>query len=251
MSPTEKFADKVQALLNQASDPAATPEEAEAFSRKAEELMVKWGISDALLDAKRRKQKAKAEKILTEKIRVHGSFVRADVMVGWAAGDGLGNVRVIQSSGENSMTKYVWFIGFESDVQRAKILFESLLLQAHAARLAWWRDYEGKDTLARNQKKLAKRQFILTFAHVVHTRLEAMRLQTVEEASKVKSTELVLVDRKAKVDAYMDEEHANLKKGRALKGGSHDASVAGRKAGNEANLGGTQVEAGETAGAIE
>src|SRR5262249_24134958 len=46
-----KLLNKVRALLRQAEDKAATKEEAEAFFAKATELIAKYGITLALLEA--------------------------------------------------------------------------------------------------------------------------------------------------------------------------------------------------------
>ena len=54
---TTDYAAKIEKLLAHATDPATTPEEAEEYTRKAEDLMVRWGVSDAELAEKRRKQK--------------------------------------------------------------------------------------------------------------------------------------------------------------------------------------------------
>lgn len=246
MTTTEKYEDKIAALLAKANDPAATPEEAETYSRKAEELMVRWGISDALLDAKRRGQRKAAEKIIEKRIRLSGSFVRAEVLIGFAAGRGLGNVRVLKSNGrpsEGTMVQYVWFIGFESDVQRAVTLFESLRLQAAAARLHWWRGFEDKAIMTNNQQYLAKRQFIASFAQTVEARLVEMRTETVEQAAQDKSTALVLVDREERVNEFVSANY-KVKAGRGINGGNLASAIAGRRAGREANLGGTEVEGG-------
>lgn len=252
MSPqTEKFEERITALLAKANDPAATPEEAETYSKKAEELMVKWGISDAMLDAKRRGQRKAGEKIIEKRVRLHGSFVRAEVALGFAAGRGLGNVRVLKSNGnrsEGTMVQYVWFIGYESDVARAITLFESLQLQAVSARQHWWRTFDEKSRMTNNEQYLAKRQFISSFAWTVEQRLTAMRTTAVEEASQDKSTALVLVDRTAKVDEFIDANY-KVRQGRGINGGSWAASSAGRAAGAKANLGGTQVGTG-SAGSI-
>lgn len=246
MSPTDQYAEKINALLTKAADPAATPAEAESYTAKAEHLMVKWGISDALLDAKRKGQRKAAEKIIEKRVRLHGSFVRAEVSLGFAAGLGLGNVRVLKSNGargEGTMVQYVWFIGYESDVNRAVTLFESLQLQVISARQHWWRTFDEKAHMTNNEQYLAKRQFIISFASTVQARLTAQRSALVEEASKDKSTALVLVDRNEKVDEYLESNY-KVGKGRGINGGSYAASTAGRAAGAKANLGGTQVGGG-------
>ena len=45
----QEVADKVRKLLTQAEDPAATPEEAQAFTMKAQQLMLKYSIELAMI----------------------------------------------------------------------------------------------------------------------------------------------------------------------------------------------------------
>lgn len=241
MSTTPDYASKVAALLAKANDPAATPEEAETYSAKAEALMVKWGISDAELDAKRKGQRKAAEKIVEVNWIIKGADGRTLNRLAFAIAQGFGNVRCLQASVYGStMDKRVYFIGHESDVARAKALYESLAVQASHARGVWFSALD-KTGMTGNDKFLAKRQFVWSFSDAVQLRLTATRKAA--EGEVTKSTELVLVDRAAKVDDYMATAYPKLGKGRASNG-SDEGRAAGRAAGQRANLGGTQVGSG-------
>lgn len=246
MSTTPNYAEKIEALLAKAQDPAATPEEAETYTAKAEELMVKWGISDAILDSKRKAQRKSGEKIVATKLRFHGSFVRGEIRLGFAVGEGLGSVRVFKSNapGEGTMVIYLTLVGFESDVARAVTLLESLRVQANLARTAWWngKPEEERKSYAANEAYLAKRQFIITFAQTVKARLTATREQAVEQASKDKSTALVLVGRNEKLNDHMEANYQLKATKSRLNGGTAEAAAAGREAGKRANLGEKAVQ---------
>lgn len=235
----EDFATKIEALLAKAQDPAATPAEAEAYTAKAEALMVKWGISDAELEAKRRGQKKGSEKIVTEIVYIAGAEGRNLLQLAFAVGEGLG-IRVLQSSGKGTMDKRAHLIGFESDVKRVKMLYESLAVQALHARAVWYADLD-KTGMSGNDKFLAKRQFVWSFASVVGRRLRATRETAVEE-TKGTGTELVLVDRKARLDEHMAQ--MKVGKGRSVRSGGSTGRTAGREAGERANLGTNQVDTG-------
>lgn len=248
MSSRKSYEDKIAALLRKAEDPAATPKEAQAYTEKAEHLMIKWGISDAIIEAKRSGQAGhSAEKIVERRLHITGYFCRGEIHLGFAAGRGLGKVRVLKANGRGSSTEqYLYFIGFESDVSRVISLFESLRMQVTAARTAWWKNYTDKDYMTNNQQFLAKRQFIMSFASEVERRLVAMR--TTEEEKVEPGTALVLVDRSAKVDDWMSENYPRLGHGRQINRSSAGASE-GRAAGRNANLGGSEVTTGRS-GAI-
>lgn len=236
---TPDYATKIAALLAKAEDPAATPQEAESYTAKAEALMVRWGISDAQLDEKRRKAKKAGEKVVEESFVIEGSWARGLVHIAFAVSQGLGTVRMLKSAVAGStMSQRVYFIGFASDVARARALYDSLALQALSARDVWWKSWDGRHRLSANERFLAKRQFLASFGQAVESRLTATRQQAQGEVTE--STALVLVDRGEKVDAWLAEKYPKLGRAKASRGSLH-GSAAGREAGQRANLGGTQV----------
>ena len=65
----EDVADKVRKLLAKAEDPATTPEEAESFTAKAQQMMTKYAIDLAMItDATR------ADKVVARGWAVHGPY---------------------------------------------------------------------------------------------------------------------------------------------------------------------------------
>lgn len=246
MPTTPNYAEKIAALLAKAES-TEFPAEAEQLTAKAEALMVKWGISDAELDSKRKGQKKAGEKIIEKRLLVEGSWARGLIYIGQGVAEGMGNVRFLTASVRGStMSKRIYFIGHESDVARAVTLYESLVLQALSAREVWAK--EGHlDGLTANQKFLSKREFLVGFGSGVQTRLTATR-KAAEGEVKGTSTELVLVDRSAKVEEWMGEHYPKLGNGKAMRGGV-TGLAAGHAAGKAANMGGTQVGTG-SAGAL-
>lgn len=126
----EKTLDKVRRLLAQAEDQAGTPE-GDAFSKKAEELMIRHGIEQAVLDAAEGNSKGevashrifcpapyakqKAGLVCTVAHYNQGKAVIHEPLCGWSKGAA------------------VYAYGFEADLKTIEFLFTSLLLQATSA----------------------------------------------------------------------------------------------------------------------
>ena len=208
--------------------------EAEAFMAKAEELMLKHGIERAELEAKQVGATKKTTPIVTKRIYIKdgSGYALAFMAIGHEVGP-VFNVRTLQSSAGND--KILWLIGHEDDVQDATTLFTSLRTQAQPAAVAWWRK-EGKPAqpwASDNDAYLARREFIFGFARGAGSRLRETRNRVVHEAGN--GAELVLVDRKAAVDRWIDD-NLQVGKGRSTsrRHGGRDATAAGKEAGRNA-----------------
>jgi hypothetical protein len=221
--------DKIAKLLALAES-TSNPHEAEAFTAKAEELMLQHGIEMAQVA---RKPGSKAEAIIIERIRVSGPFRMALSSYGHSVAFSFnckGYKSVISKKEED-----IWLVGHASDVEQAATLVRSLLVQADAAMKWWWRT-EGKELNppidSMNQYK-AKREFFFAFGSGVRQRLYEVRNRVVQEAAM--GTELVLRDRTKQVEDWEKDNMSFSKtKGQSLAGGSYNAAMAGHKAGREA-----------------
>lgn len=248
---SESMNDKIAKLLRLA-ERAGTPAEAEAASRAAERLMLKWGIEEAVIRS-RMSGDAKPESIVTKGIKFPAAYVKARITVASCVVRGMGGMRSYMTRYNPDDPKGMTFqiMGFESDVDRAITLISSLLLQADSAQAAWWKDYrkaEGKYMKSSEQFR-ARRQFLMSFGWAVEKRLKEMRAEEVQDAIKKESqgtgTSLVLLNREQAVDAEFSK--MSLRSGRAMKG-SFAGSSEGRAAGAKANLGGKGL--GGSRGAI-
>jgi uncharacterized protein DUF2786 len=118
----EEVADKVRKLLAQAEDPAATPEEAQTFSMKAQQLMTKYAIDLALVvDA------AKADRIDTAGWVLHGPYASHKVTMVSAVARA-NDCRAIFTDlprGE----KRIDIVGFPTDLEWVETLSRSLEIQ--------------------------------------------------------------------------------------------------------------------------
>lgn len=224
--------DRIAKLLAKAEG-TTNAHEAEVYMAKAEELMLKFGIERANLEAKR--PGAKRQEIVIKKVYVkngHG-YATAMVSIGNAVGPSF-SVRILQSSVYDG-SKVIWLIGHTTDVDDAETLLNSLLVQSRQQAIAWWRK-EGKVSrpwASDNDAYLARREFIYAFASGVRSRLAETRNRVVDEAEP--GTALVLVERSKLVDSWVDE---NLQVGKARatqrRDGGYDAHIAGHAAGRDA-----------------
>jgi hypothetical protein len=233
---SDKIQERIALLLNKAE--STTAHEAEALREAAEKLMQKYLIDQSVIDERRAKQGKASEKIVEERLDFTGAYRGEMLHLCSNVVRGLGTLRAMQYTGGKGKVFSFYLVGFESDVAQAKLLINSLQVQAAVAVRAWWKDgnqsyYAGESTY--NQEK-ARRSFVHGFGSGVGVRMVQNRRTIVQEETST-GTELVLVARKDRVDSYMDAK-TGLRRGRARSataGGS--AAVDGYEAGKQANTG--------------
>lgn len=255
--PSESMNQKIKKLLALA-ERAGTPAEAEAASKAAERLMIKWGIEEAMLRAEMKEGDKQEEIVVKYSAPYPKLLIKARGTVSNSVVLGMGNLKCWWSpqwSMDNKrMEQTLAIAGFESDVDRAHMLVTSILTQADHALAYWWKNYPLRSSLTAAESLRAKREFLFGFGAAVRRRLVEMRDVGIVEsdniaANKGTSTALVLRDRGKQVDDWYNEHYARgMRKSRGLKGSAHGRS-AGDAAGRSANLGGKSL--GGTRGAIE
>lgn len=228
-----KMKQKIAMLLAKAEN-TPYPAEAEAFSEAAEKLMLRLGIARAELESVGETKPEKVGKVSRE---YKGIFAIANVTMAYSIATGFGHITGLQSSWNRGRNRTLHLIGVESDLADLTQLLDSLEMQALAA-LATWRKETADERryCTAMEKELRDRSFLTGFGSTVGSRLRKAR--TVEEQSvKGTGTELVLVGKAQRVADYMAENYPNLRKGTSRQGHSYAGSNAGRRAGENANLG--------------
>ena len=226
---TTDYASKINALLAKA-DSTTFEAERTAFTEAAERLMVQWGVSDAMLeDAAQRKDNRPVTKIEQRCYRVEGTSAHyiAEYVNAMAAG-GIGSVRTFISHGRPLW----WAVGHEDDLRRVEMYIPHLEPQARQAWRTWWRA-NGWDSTGGAEYERARTSFFRAYGATVRDRFREL-FRT--EAASTTGAELVLVDRSAKVDAWVAD---NMQVGKARKTNrtlEYSAMAAGRASGREANL---------------
>jgi hypothetical protein len=234
---SEKKIDLIAQLLAKAE--STTPEEAEALTAAAAKMMAKYMIDQATIDARRAKKGEATEKIVQIIIEFKGAYRGEMLHLSSNVVNGLGQLKMLQSTSWNKgKTFAAYIIGFESDVAQAKILIESLQIQATVAVRDWWKAHKDEYAfLPPYDQEKQRRSFVHGFGSGAGTRIRTNRQEAVSEA-KV-GTELVLVDRKAKVESWVQDQYAgNLRNSRGRNAtGSGRAAHHGFEAGKQANTG--------------
>lgn len=227
---TDAKVDLITKLLAKAE--STTPEEAEALTEHAERLMVKYGIEQAKLDARRAEAGQHREEIVQERMLFTGVYARDIRELGAGIGLALGTIRPMYSEVHAGMILYL--VGFASDVRQARILATSLEVQAMIAMRAWWkRERDKYQWHPESAKRRARSGFIRGFGIGAAERITEARTVIIDESST--GTELVLASRRDEVDAFVDT--IPTKRARTRQGVNASAFVQGRQSGREANTG--------------
>lgn len=221
--------DKIAALLRKAES-TTSPEEAALFTAKAEELMVKYSIEATQLD----QDLGVEANIEAFSFHLNKTEMYAKAFINYlfsGVAEALGTVRVFRHS-DNS--KSYTLVGTHRDVVVAEQLMESLMNQCLSQMVQWAKHDNALKTLPRNEQKIARRQFILSFSSVVIDRLRATHRDVVRETT---GAELVLVKQVQRVDRYVEEKMNVGQSRRSSIRGSHLGRAEGAEAGRRANIG--------------
>lgn len=248
-----KYADKIAKLLAKAE--STTPEEAEILTAKAQELMAKYAIDEALLAAARG-FRSETDKVVKEEFVVIGiyRFPLAELATSVLY---FCDCKVVVRGGKNPReidgkmyreTIVYWGVGFKSDIDRARLLFTSLMLQAIRAENAWWKENRHLHEHKTRKGHYERRQFLFSFANAAFAKMmEAKRAAQAEAAKEHKMTTdsvaLAIRDKNQLVAEAYNDMFPYLKKGRSsnFQGGGLDSHAAGQAAGQRADIGGTKL----------
>lgn len=243
----DEVAEKVAKLLAKAE--STTPAEAEAVTAKAEELLVRYGVSRALAEAKRAGLGQVVEAITKIVIEFKGIYRQAQLTGSYRVVEALGGLRALDATrvAETRNTATLWVIGRTSDVEGARLLVSSLLLQGATALTAWWRDSELRGQLASMPAYLARREFVQNFGLGAASRVRDRRRLVETEATRdgEPGTALVLRDRLTDVNAWIARELGGTTTTRSRrKHGDGRAASAGYAAGRGADVGDARLGGG-------
>jgi hypothetical protein len=180
--------DRVRKLLVKAEAAGVTPAEAQALTAKAAELMAKYGIDRALLAAERPETDRPADRVID--IGNPWARVQAHLLCGLASALRCQCV-ILPHSGPGTR---IHMFGFTSDIERADVLYTSLLVQM-------WQGLAASQLPDRIHSVRAwRRSWLLGFATAVVARVRAAeegaaRQAGVPAGGGASRTALVLADR--------------------------------------------------------
>ncbi|MET9733538.1 DUF2786 domain-containing protein [Streptomyces sp. NPDC006458] len=155
-----KMLTRIRALLAKA-EATGYPEEAEALSAKAQELMARHSVDEALLAARAPDPDAPA----ACRIGVEPPYEQAKAVLLDAVATA-NHCRAVW----NEPLGFSTVVGFEADLEAVELLYASLLVQATAAMT---RAEAGQRAGGRKRTKTFRQSFLAAYAHRVGTRLAA------------------------------------------------------------------------------
>jgi hypothetical protein len=232
--PTDTLLARVRKLLAKAEAEGVTPAEAQALTAKAAELMAKYGIDRALLAAERPETDHPADRVLD--IDNPWARVQAHMLCGLASA--MRCQCVVLPRTDPGARIHVF--GFASDIERADVLYTSLLVQMWqgltAAQVPDW---------SRNPRAW-RRSWLLGFATAVVSRVraaehDAASAATSPAAASGSKTALVLADRRQVIRRNIEHAYPLTRKTRLTYSGN--GYGAGYAEGQKADIGSTRLQA--------
>jgi hypothetical protein len=223
--------DRVRKLLAKAEDEGCSPAEAEAFTAKAAELMARYGIDRALLGALHPGTDSPADRVFA--LANPWGDVKRHLLAGLATAL---RCQCVQTRSADGTTLRVF--GYLSDLERADILFTSLLVQM--ARALAQQQVPGYGGTARAWR----RSWMLGYCTAVITRVRAAEQAAAAAAPAPaagggKSAELVLADRSLVIRQQVAAAYPRLRKSRVTYSGNGYGD--GYREGQHADIGSTKL----------
>jgi hypothetical protein len=217
---------RIRALLAKAES-TEFPDEAEALTAKAQELMTRHAVDAALLDAGGRSP-ARAT-VATRRVHVDDPYVRAKVQLLGAVADANG-VRLVWYRGLGIAT----LVGVAADLDAAELLFTSLLLQMGQALGA-----AERAAARRSASRAFRRAFLLGYAARIGERLTSARERATTAAAAERGVDLlpVLRSRQEAVDDAFTELFPRVRSSRSRSSLDVVGYRAGRAAADSADVG--------------
>ena len=226
---------RVRKLLAKAEDPGVTPAEAQALTSKAAELMAKYGIDRALLAADRPETDRPADRVID--VDNPWARVQAHLLCGLASALRCQCI-ILSRTGPGSR---IHMFGFASDLERADVLYTSLLVQMWqglaAAQVPEW---------SRNPRAW-RRSWLLGFAAAVVSRVRAAEQEAAARATSTSAgfgdrTALVLADRSHVIRRNVEQAYPVTRTSRVSYSGSGYGAC--YRQGQRADIGTTRLRRG-------
>ena len=216
---------RIRALLAKAES-TEFPDEAEALTAKAQELMTRHAVDAALLDAGGGATRTAVD---TRRVHVDDPYVRAKVQLLGAVADANG-VRLVWYRGLGIAT----LVGVPADLDAVELLFTSLLLQVGQALGAAERA-AGRPSASRS----FRRAFLLGYATRIGERLTSARDRAATTAAAEQGVDLlpVLRSRQEAVDDAFTALFPRVRSSRSRASTDAAGWWAGRVAADSADVG--------------
>jgi hypothetical protein len=231
----ERLLERVRKLLAKAEDESCPAPEAEALTAKAAELMARYGIDRALLAAARPETDAPGSRM----VETSNPWwrVKAHLLCGLGAALRCQCVILTERDGRR-----VHMFGYSSDLERADLLYTSLLIQM-------WHGLAAAPVPAEARSVSAwRRSWLLGFAAAVIARVRAAEKRAADAAQAAgqsapgaggPSAALVLAGREEVIAGALAREYPFVRRARVTYSGS--GYGAGYASGQRADIGTARV----------
>ncbi|MFY1636608.1 DUF2786 domain-containing protein [Solwaraspora sp. WMMB335] len=228
----ERQLSRIRALLAKAES-TEFPEEAEALSAKAQELMTRHSIDHALLAASQPAYGASAPTPVAVRVGLDAPYEQAKAFL-------------LQQVAEANRCRSVWssklgfatVVGFAGDCESVELLHTSLLVQATSAML---RNGPQRGRGGQSTTRSFRQSFLEAYAVRIGQRLSAAAGEAGREATARTGTDLVplLAARQEQVREATERLFPEMT-GRMISGNNRSGWVAGTVAADQASLGARQ-----------
>lgn len=227
----EKVLNRVRRLLAKAES-TEFPDEATSLRKKAESLIITYGLEKALSTPV-----AQQGEITTIRINFQDPFSDRKAYLLHRVSDAFGCKSISFCPKGGRRRTYAKVVGYPGDLEQVELIYTSLLLQSA-------RELAALPVVHQRYVRSERSGFLFGFAERAGERLEALYAKATEEAEdNAPGAALVLVDRKDAVDSAYAELFPNSKTGRTTTS-SPNGYYAGRKSANNADLGQSRFGAG-------
>ena len=225
-APDDRSLRRIRGLLAKAES-TEFPDEAEALTAKAQELMTRHAVDAALLQVGQ--AQAGRPAVDTRRVHVRDPYVRAKMQLLAAVAEA-NDVRLVWYSGLGIAN----LVGVRADVAAVELLFTSLLLQVAQALSAAERPL-GRGSASRS----FRRSFLLGYAQRIAERLQAARQRATAEAAAEHAVDLlpVLRSQQAAVEQRVTELFPRVRATRSRASVDAGGWYAGRDAAESADVG--------------
>ncbi|UOY00661.1 DUF2786 domain-containing protein [Blastococcus sp. PRF04-17] len=221
----ERALRRIRGLLTKAES-TEFPEEADALTAKAQELMTRHALDTALLDAG--PASAGGQAVTARRVHVRDPYVRA-------------KMQLLGAVAEANDVRLVWYqtlgianlVGVRADVAAVELLFTSLLLQVAQGLAAAERSGRLRGS------RSFRHSFLLGYAHRIGERLQAARQRATAEAAAEHGADLlpVLRNRQEAVEQRVSELFPRVRSSRSRASVDAGGWYAGRAAAERADVG--------------
>jgi hypothetical protein len=234
-APTQTWLSRVQALLAKAES-TEFPDEAEALVAKAQDLMARHAISEAMVAAERARHGSPSDRVTSRRVVVTAPYASAKRTLLGAVANANG-CRCV-SLGEARGGRPCQVFGHESDLDNVETLFASLSVQAVRAMVT--AAVPPGDTPRR-----FRHAFLLAYATRIGQRLHeagaAARSEALRDDADPTRLSLALRDRDAAVDEALRDAYPRTRTARATATSGAGWS-SGRRAADRAGLGQRRID---------